>query len=193
MLEYVSARPALWGLLVVGLLVSLRCLNQVVSRLRPEGARHLAVVGDDGDPLPQPKGPSMGQAVFLVAMLLALLLLIRSLSETVGMRWLSHVAFGVVLLPLLTMHVMGLRAWAVMRLAAVSRGMTGRLVQEPWVSMRVAALEQAAFAGLYLVLALLAAPAFFAGGAVTCGCLALLQWRKGGIPPAKMESETGGE
>jgi len=121
-------------------------------------------------------------------------LVVHMLSVQVGMRWLSHVAFGVAILPLLTMHLIGLRACAVMRLATNPQAMTGRLVQASWASMRITALEQAAFAGLYLGLAFMAAAACFAGGAHVrrpgAGLLA-----QGGIPSPKAEvrQESGAE
>jgi hypothetical protein len=55
-------------------------------------------------------------------------------------------------------------------------GLTGRLEQKRWLSLRLSAVEMGSFALLYLMLFLIAGSWFLAGGVVSCGITGWKHW-----------------
>jgi hypothetical protein len=154
----------------IALFVSDYLLTIAGARLYASGARaHFGFEGsyelnpffqDDIDHLRRP-----GFRFFIVLVACAGLLVIAYLSAP---RPLYAAVAGVLLLVEVPVHFRHLRNLSVFRCAAKSRGMSGQIVYERWLTERLSAYEIAKFAVLFGITWMLTGSLLFLGGAVGC-------------------------
>lgn len=98
---------------------------------------------------------------------------------------------GALILGSLTANVRHGRNIAMFRYAREGEGLSGRLAQSRWLTLKLSAVEMLTFAALYLIVFLLTGSWFFVGGAVMCTLSAVRHWRWGDDARAGAQREMG--
>jgi len=173
----------------LGLMVLDNVLSMTAVRMYREGARRHWVLEDGSElnPLFQDdvvnREPFSPRFMLVVTTGYLLAWLVFHYGRVVGGGPLLFEFFAGLLLlvhgPIVVRHARFLLLFHHLR---QSHGVQGRIFYDGWLTMRLAAVEVAVFAVLYLLVFVLTERGFFAGGAAGSAVMALSHWRV--APPA---------